>query len=93
MKKFVLRKSVDDRELPSIISPELAGMNIRIFGEGHPETGSLYFEGTVSTFIIERLPQPALIEMLPRLLDESRLVYCLSKENIIIERVGDKAAL
>jgi hypothetical protein len=87
VKKFVLRKSADDRELPSIISPELAGMNIRIFGEGYPENGSLYFEGTVRTFIVERLPQPALIEMLPRLADESRLGYCLSKENIIIERV------
>lgn len=86
MKKFVLRKSADDRELPSMIGSELAGMNIRIFGEDYPETGSLYFEGTVSTFIIERLPQPALIEMLPRLLDEPRFTYCLSTETIVVER-------
>jgi hypothetical protein len=87
MKKYVLRKNVDDTEMPSVISPELAKMNIRIFGEGYPETGSLYYEGTVGTFVIERLPQPALIEMLPRLLDEPRFTYCLSKENIVIERM------
>ena len=87
MKKFVLRKNVDDREMPSVINPELAKMQIRIFGVGYPETGSLYYEGAVSTFIIERLPQPALIEMLPRLLDEPRFTYCLSTETIVIERV------
>ena len=69
-----------------MISSELARMNIRIFGEGYPETGSLYFEGSVSTFIIERLPQPALIEMLPRLLEEPRFTYCLNTETIVIER-------
>ena len=86
MKKYVLRKNIDDKEMPSVISPELAKMHIRIFGEGYPETGSLYYEGTVGTFVVERLPQPALIEMLPRLSDEPRFTYCLSTETIVIER-------
>ncbi len=86
MKKYVLRKNVGDTEMPSVIGPELAELKIRIFGEGYPDTGSLYYEGTVGTFVIERLPQPALIEMLPRLLDESRFTYCLNTENIVIER-------
>ena len=86
MSRFVFsRKS--EPELPEIIVPELAAMRIRIYTEGYPDTGAQYFEGTVRTFVIERLPHQNLIEKLPLLLTEPRFSYKPADETLIVERL------
>lgn len=89
MKTFLLVKKHDDNLLPKTIVPELANMKIRICSEEYPESGVLYFKGTVRIFLFERKPQPVLINMLPRLLTEDRITYCLNTETIVIERLPD----
>lgn len=89
MKTFLFIKKHDDSKLPENISPELAKMKIRIFAQGYPEAGSIYFQGTVRIFIFERKPQQVLIDMLPDLLQNDRISYCLNKETIIVERLPD----
>ena len=89
LKKFVLKKQEPDLDPEYNISPELAKMEIVIHSEGYPKDGALYYTGTVRKFIIERIPSPALIEMLPRLLTEPKFSYCLSTETIIVARDED----
>ncbi len=38
-------------------------------------------------FVIERLPRPELVALLPRLLTEPSVPYCLSTERLRIERI------
>lgn len=86
MSRFVFsRKS--EPELPETIVPELSKMRIRICTEGYPETGAQYFEGTVRTFVIERLPHQNLIDKLPLLLTEPRFSYKPANETLIVERI------
>lgn len=87
MSQFVFRKQNDQSELPLSIGPRLAKVRIRICTEGYPETGSLYFEGTVRTFVMERLPHPNLVKMLPLLLTEPRFTYHPGSEILLVERV------
>lgn len=89
MKNFLFVKKHDDTKLPENIIPELAKMKISIHSEGYPKAGTLYFRGTVRIFIFERKPQQVLIDMLPRLLSEEQISYCLNTETIIIERLPD----
>lgn len=86
MNKFVFSKK-SEPELPAGIVPELAKVQIRICTEGFPEKGALYFKGTVRTFVIERLPHQNLIDLLPRLLTESRFTYKPAGETLLVERV------
>lgn len=86
MSRFVFSRKTEP-ELPEIIVPELAKMRIRIYTEGYPDTGSQYFEGTVRTFVIERLPHQNLIEKLPLLLNEPRFSYKPADETLIVERL------
>ncbi len=78
-----------DPELPPQITPALARTRIRICTAGYPETGSLYFEGTVRQFVIERLPHETLIELLPNLLTVPRFTYRPSTETILVERIDN----
>jgi hypothetical protein len=76
-----------DPELPACITPVLGMMKIRICTEGYPAQGAVYYEGTVRTFVIERLPQEELVQMLPQLLEKPKFTYCFSKEVISVERI------
>ena len=87
MSKFVFKRKGADSELPLSIGPELANMKIRICTDGYPETGALYYEGTVRKFIIERQPHPTLISLLPQLLTEAGFTYQPSTEKLRIERI------
>lgn len=87
MKKFVLKKHSDTPEALEGIPQELEQVHIRIHSEGYPDGGTLYYEGTVRKFVIERLPSPVLTEMLPRLLQEQSFTYRLNTENIVITKV------
>lgn len=89
MKNFIFIKKHDDSKLPENIVPELAKMKISIHSEGFPNSGAQFFKGSVRIFIFERKPQQVLIDMLPRLLSEDRISYCLNNEKIIIERLPD----
>ena len=64
-------------------------MKIRICTSGYPETGAVYYEGTVRTFIIERLPHPTLIELLPNLLTVPRFTYRPDQETLMVEHIAD----
>lgn len=86
LNKFVFSKK-SEPELPAGIVPELAKVQIRICTAGFPEKGALYFEGTVRTFVIERLPHQTLIELLPLLLTEPRFTYQPAGEILLVERV------
>jgi len=89
LKKFVLKKKEEEIDPEYNISLELAKMEIQIHSEGYPETGASYFTGTVRKFVVERIPSPALVEMLPRLLTEPKFSYCLNTETIIVARDED----
>lgn len=85
MKKFVLKKpEVLDPEYG--VPPELEPVQIRIHSESDPEAGTIYFEGSIRKFILERLPAPALTRMLPQLMEMPTLSYRLSTETIHITR-------
>jgi len=86
MNRFVFKRK-SEPELPSVIVPELANMRIRIYTEGYPETGAQYFEGTVRTFVIERLPHQNLIDKLPLLMTEPRFSYKPASETLVVERI------
>lgn len=88
MNRFIFSKK-NESELPESIVPELAKMRIRISTEGYPETGALYYEGTVRTFVIERLPHTNLIELLPILLTEPRFTYKPANEKLLVERIEE----
>lgn len=85
MSRFVFSRK-NEPELPPIITPELARIKIRVCTDGYPETGSMYYEGDVRTFVIERLPHPNLIALLPRLLSEPQFTYRPSTETLVIFR-------
>jgi len=85
--RFVFTRKNDDSDLPANITPELAKMKIRICTNGYPETGTVYYEGTVRTFIIERLPHPALVELLPNLLTVPRFTYRPGNETLLVEHI------
>ena len=87
MSRFVFTRKQDDSALPEAITPELAKMKIRICTSGYPETGAVYYEGTVRTFIVERLPHPTLIELLPNLLTVPRFTYRPGQETLLVERI------
>ena len=86
MKKFVFRMDRDP-ELPLIITPMLARMKIRICTEGYPDQGALYYEGSVKSFILERIPQESLVNLLPQLLEKPSFTYCLNTETLRVERI------
>ncbi len=90
MDRFTFRKveptPPPDDELP----PELrllAGLKIRISTFGYPGTGSVYYEGTVRDFVVERMPHQTLVEQLPILLTERRFSYQPGSEKLMVERV------
>jgi len=87
--RFVFTRKNDDSELPENITPELAKMKIRICTSGYPETGAVYYEGTVRTFIVERLPHQTLIELLPNLLTVPRFTYRPGQETLLVEHIDD----
>jgi hypothetical protein len=89
MSLFVYRHKNDKSEMPKPMKPELAQLKIRVCSAGYPETGSLYFEGTVKTFIIERMPHATLAKMLPLLLTEPRFTYRPGTETLLVERLED----
>lgn len=86
MRKFVLKKP---EVLDPVygIPPELEPMQIRIHSNPAPDVGTIFFEGSIRNFVLERLPTPALTHMLPRLLAEPTLSYRLSAETIHITRL------
>ncbi len=89
MARFIFTRKDDHEELPASVTPELAKMKIRICTSGYPETGTVYYEGSVRTFIIERLPHPTLIELLPNLLSVPRFTYRPGQETLLVERLPD----
>ena len=86
MSRFIFSRK-NEPELPASIVPELENTRIRICTEGYPETGALYFEGTVRTFVIERLPHQNLIDKLPLLLTQPRFSYQPGSEPLVVERI------
>jgi hypothetical protein len=86
MKKFKLKK-------PETLDPaygipaELEPVQIRIHSEPTPAIGTVFFEGSVRKFVLERLPTPALTQMMAKLLEEPTLSYRLSTETIHITRL------
>ncbi len=89
MSRFTFRKvdPAPEPELPPEITREVARLRIRICSEEYPASGAVYFEGAVRNFVIERLPRPELVALLPRLLTEPSVPYCLSTERLRIERI------
>lgn len=91
MKKLVLRKKDNHPDnhpdIPEGMDPQLLKMKIRIVGEGEATEKKVYFEGSVKTFLIERLPQQQLINLIGELLEKESVDYCLSRETLRIERI------
>jgi hypothetical protein len=91
MRKFTLKRDYDRHELPEGFDHALAKLKIRIWsGEG--ESITVYYEGSIGKFVIERLPSQSLLDLLPRLQQESSLTYRLQHEDITIDRIGGVAA-
>ncbi len=90
MARYIFTRKIDPSELPENVTLELAKMKIRICTNGYPETGAVYYEGSVRTFIIERLPHPTLIELLPNLLVVPRFTYRPGQETLLVERLSDQ---
>lgn len=88
MNRFVFSKKSNEPELPACITPELADMSIRISTDGYPETGALYYEGTIRAFVIERLPHQQLVERLPELLVTPSFIYQPSTETLRVELIN-----
>ena len=88
MSRFTFRKAepAPEPDLPPELLP-LAHLKIRICTFGVPKTGSVYFEGTVRDFVIERMPHQTLIEQLPLLLTEQRFSYQPGTEKLMVERI------
>lgn len=93
MKKLVLRKSSANPEIPEGMDPELLKARIRIVGADESHAGKIYYEGSVRTFLIERLPQQRLIDLIAELKDKESVEYRLSEETLRIERVPVEPAL
>ena len=90
MRKFTLKKDYDKDELPEGIDETLAKLKIRIrSGEG--ESMRVYYKGSLGKFVIERNPNPTLLDLLPRLHQESSMTYRLHTEEITLERI-DRAS-
>ena len=87
MNRFVFSKKSNEPELPACITPELADMSIRISTDGYPDTGAVYYEGTIRAFVTERLPHEQLIERLPELLVSPSFIYRPSTETLRVERI------
>lgn len=87
MKKFVLKKNPENLDPIEGIPPELEPIRIRIHSEPDPDKGTVFFEGSVRKFVLERIPAPALTQMLPRLRNEPSLSYRLSTETLYITRL------
>ncbi len=87
MQKFtIVKKDYDRDELPEGFDETLAKKKIRIrSGEG--ESMRVYYEGSIGKFVIERDPVSTLLDLLPRLHQESSLTYRLHQEEIKIERL------
>lgn len=86
LSRFVFSRK-QDPELPAGMTPELANLRIRICTDGYPETGSLYYEGTVRQFVVERLPHQSLVERLPELLTSPSFTYRPGSETLLVSRL------
>ncbi len=80
-----------DPELPSSIVPALARRRIRISSQGDPGTGTLYYEGTVRAFVVERMPHETLVAQLPGLLEVPRFTYQPGTEKLLVELLDEKS--
>ncbi len=86
MRKFKLKKDYDKDELPGGFNETLAKLKIRI-RSGDGDSMRVYYEGSIGKFVIERIPNPTILDLLPRLHQESSLTYRLHQEEITIERL------
>lgn len=91
MSKFKLKKDYDKDELPEGFDESLAKLKIRI-RSGDRDSMRVYYEGSIGKFVVERLPNQTILDLLPRLHQESSLTYRLNQEEITIERL-DKTLL
>ena len=69
------------------IDVELLNMKIRIYGEDYPETGQVYYEGSIGKFIKERIPSDTLVGLLTELRHQDKVSYRLSTSENFIERI------
>lgn len=90
MRKFTLKKDYDKNELPEGIDETLAKLKIRI-RSGDGDSMRVYYEGSIGKFVIERFPNSTILDLLPRLHQESSLTYRLHQEEITLERL-DRAS-
>jgi len=90
LNRFTFRKVEPPPPPEDELPPEIrmmARMRIRIGTFGYPKTGSVYFEGSVRDFVVERMPHQTLVEQLPLLMTEQRFSYQPGSEKLMVERI------
>lgn len=74
-------------EYDADIDVELLNMKIRIYGQEYPQTGQVYYEGSIGKFIKERVPSDTIVDLLTELRYQDKVTYKLSTTENYIERV------
>lgn len=75
------------KEYDADIDIELLNMKIRIYGEDYPQTGQVYYEGSIGKFIKERIPSAEIVHLLTHLRYQDKVVYRLATSQNYIERI------
>lgn len=69
------------------IDADLLNIRMRIFGEDFPQTGIIFYEGSVGKFIKERIPSEFLVKLLTELRNKDKITYKLGNSENYIERI------
>lgn len=75
------------RDYDVYLDVNLLNMKIRIYDENFPQTGVVFYEGSIGKFIKERVPSEYIVELLTKLRQQDKVSYRLSGGENFIEKI------
>lgn len=87
MKTVKVKSYIAHKDYDVMVDQELLNMKIKIYDEYYEQTGKVFYEGSVGTFIKERIPTEFLVELITGLKDKDKISYRLSGVQNFIERI------
>lgn len=70
-----------------VLDLELLNTKIRIIDSNFDQTGTIYYEGTISKFLKERIPADFLVDILSNLKNQDEISYVLKNDTNIIQKL------